>query len=283
MYGAPNQMYYGGYQPQQVQKFASTLTEEEIEKLTKSASKFSLGITQEERARGVCNHRSADGMTDTLIRDELTGKWKCKICGYTFHEVDSSTTIEEISEVIKQVIDILQTTKLMFIDMPVETAREFYQIIPLLEKIPNLFDLAAKNLAKHETFGWNVKNPNMSAYSMFQNLNNLYGGGLMMGTPMGQPYMAPQQPYMPNMAQQPMGQPYAQQPFMNQPQMSMGYQPQSNGFMYNPAPTGYQPQTTGFAYQPTLQPATPTTDNVVATVDAKETPAEASVKQAIKA
>lgn len=264
---------YGGAQPQQVTKFQNTLSEEEINQLMKSGSSFSLAITKDEQLRGICNHRTADGMGDALVVDEATGALRCQICGYTFHQVDPSMTADEIKENIKVVIDMLQTIKLMFIDLPVESSREYFQLIPLLEKLPGLFEIAAKNMAKHETFGWNYQNPNMSAYSMFQNLSNIFGGGMMMGQP------AYQQP-----TQNPgfMGAP--QQPMYN----PMGVAPQapygaSNGFGFVGGP-GYQPANAGFAYQPGVAPATPTVPQVpVVDAQAKEVPQEKTVQQTVKA
>ena len=255
---------YGGQAPQQVQKFSNALTNEEIEMLTKATSKFSLNMTNEQRLRGICNHRTADGMGDAIVRDDITGALRCQICGYTFRQVDPNMTADEIKDTISQVIDLLQTTKLMFIDMPAESAREYYQIIPLLEKLPELFEIAAKNMTKHEAYGWNVKNPNMSAYSMFQNLSNIYGNGAFMGgmgAPMqGNPYAAP---YQAQPTPQPMqGNPYAAAPMGGMPYANPYAAPQSNGFvMTGGAPMGgYQPQNGGYAYNPgSVAPATPTT------------------------
>lgn len=274
---------YAGQTPQQMQKFSNPLSNEEIELLTKSKSHFNLNITNEERLRGICNHRTADGMSDAIVKDNVTGALRCEICGYTFKQVDPNMTSDEIKNVLSQVIDLLQTTKLMFIDMPANAAREYYQIIPLLEKLPELFEMAAKNMAKHDAYGWNYTNPNMSAYSMFQNLSNIYGQGLFMGNPgmgapqpMGNPYGAPQ----------PMPGPYGA------PQMGNPYgAPASNGFMmYNspaPQPMGYQPQSSGYAYNPgTVAQAAPTTiprqvpPETVETVKPEET---TTVQQTIKA
>lgn len=261
---------YSGQSPQAMQKHMNVLSGEEIEKLTKATSKFSLQITSDERLRGICNHRTADGNGDAIVQDPVTGELKCQICGYTFRQVDPSMTATEIKGTISAVVDLLQTIKLMFVDMPVDAAREFFQIIPLMEKIPELFEIAAKNMTKHDVFGWNTKNPNMSAYSMFQNLTNIYGQGMF-----GQPtYQQPQpQPFMNAPQPQPM---YGQPNFQPQP-MGYGYgayQPnmQSNGFMYTGAPA----QAT-----PTVQIPGPTV--VEGTATPVEDAGETTVTQAVKA
>ena len=247
-----NQPYYGqqpawgynGFQgaPQAMEKTFNSLTQEEIERLQKKENTFSLAITQDERLRGICTHRRPDGLGDTLIEDPVTGLMKCTICGYSFKPADSNTSPEVIRDAVDTVEDFLQTIKLMFIDLPVDAAREYFQIIPLLEKIPQLFDYAAKNLAKHNQYGWSYDNRNMSTYNMFANLQGMFGNGMM-----GQP-VAPQQPMG-----APAGFPNAayQQPMMGN---GFGFQGASQ---VNPA---YAPNTTGFAYTPTqaTTPADPT-------------------------
>lgn len=275
-----NYNMYGGQAPQQMQKFSNALTADEIEMLTKATSKFSLNITNEQRLRGICNHRTADGMGDAIVEDKATGLLRCSICGYTFRQVDSNMTADEIKVAIEQVIDLLQTVKLMFIDMPTDSAREYFQIIPLLEKLPELFEIAAKNMTKHDAYGWNMRNPNMSAYSMFQNLSNIFGQGAFMGQPAGNPYAQPQMG-------QPMNNPY-QNPYQN-PYVQSGNPyaaPQSNGFMYTGA--GYNPSNAGFAYNPgNVAQATPTTPAPQQmpgeVVDVKTADDTTAVQQSIKA
>ncbi len=254
--------YQGFQQPNQMAKISNSLTKEEIERLQKNVSQFSLAITEDERLRGICTHRSLDGATDALVEDE-NGLLRCTICGYQFKAANPDTTADQIQDAVNDIVDYLQTTKLMFMDLPQEAAREYYQIIPLIEKLPQLFEMAAKNMAKHDAaFGWNYQNPNMSSYSMFQNLANVFGGG-MMGQ--AQP-IYPQQP-QPNpafMGGAPAGYPNA------------AYGP-SNGFGY---PQGYNPQNNGFAYTPTTPGAAqPTIEQ--GTVDS--TASETTVQQNVKA
>lgn len=244
---------YQGMQGMPQQKFNNPLSPEEIQKLQKKGAQFSLGITQEEWMRGICNHRNAEGTADTLVYDQLTGEARCTICGYKFKPIEADVSIEDIKDDVERIIDILQTIKLMYIDLPAEAAREYFQIIPLLEKIPQLFEFAAKNMTKHETYNWQYNNKNMGAINMFNNLQSLFGGGMVnpgYQQPMGQ--VPPMAPGFPQPA------PYGAAP--------VGYPGMSNGFGYpgasNPAGPGYQPQTTGFQFTPNQQPApvTPTVE-----------------------
>lgn len=255
-YGMPNMAgynYMGAQQP--IPKFNNPLTAEEIKKLQKNSNQFSLTMTEDEYLRSVCNHRNAEGTADTLVYDSYTGEATCTICGYKFKPVDASTTMDSIKGDVANIIDILQTIKLMYIDLPAEAAKEYFQIIPMLEKIPQLFDFAAKNMTKHEAFNWQYNNRNMGAMNMFQNLQNMFASGFTSQQYAQQPYQQPQNPYA-------------------QPGVPVGYPaPVSNGFGYpgaqpNPAFAGYQqpvqptyqPQTTGYQYQatPGQTPVTPT-------------------------
>lgn len=263
---------YGGYQynpqnngPAQVRQ-PSTLTPDEYNILSKEDNSFTLQISQEEAWRGICNHRTLDGSSDTLVQ-EPDGKIRCTVCGWEFDPINTNTDDSEIREAVTLVEDILQTIKLLYISMPPEAAREYFQIIPLLEKIPDLFKIAVKDFAKYETNNnWSYRSGNMNTINLY---NALTGQ-------MNQPYYG----YDPNMQYQ---QPYQYQQPMNgyqqapapgapmgytappqqtvNPNQPLGTMPPSNGFGYNGpmAPAGYQPQQQGFAYSPAQAPAQPGT------------------------
>lgn len=261
MFDGQNNTMMGGYQyqgmAQPVQKFSNPLSPDQIKKLQQQAQQFSLAITEEEMLRGICNHRNAEGTADTLVFDPLTGEARCTICGYKFKPIEANVSPEELKEDVERIVDILQTIKLMYIDLPADAAKEYFPIIPLVNKIPQLFEFAAKNMTKHESYNWQYNNRNMGAINMFNNLQSIFGGA---GMPMGG-YQQPQQ------FAQPMG--------MGQPMMQpMGY-PMNNGFGYpgasmNPAMMGYAPQSQGFQYTPgqdvtPVAPSVPVPDAPAAT------------------
>ena len=257
--------YQGMGQP--VQKHNNPLTPEQIKKLQQKGEQFSLGITEEEWLRGVCNHRNAEGTADTLVFDSLTGEARCTICGYKFKPIESGVSPEEIKGDVERIVDILQTIKLMYIDLPAEAAKEYFQIIPLINKIPQLFEFAAKNMTKHETYNWQYNNRNMGAINMFNNLQSMFAGGMMMQ----QPQQAYQQPMM-------------QAPFMGG--APTGSYPVNNGFGYpgasmaNPALNqGYQPGAPGFSYTPNVQAATAPAQATVTAPDAPAPSGETTVTQ----
>ena len=237
----------------------NNLSAEEIALLRNSGSTFSLQLTQEEMLRAVCNHRSEDGLTDTLVFDPVTGTAKCTICGYEFRPIEANVDYETIKEDIKRVEDILQTTKLMYVDLPPQAAKDYYPIIGLLEKLPQLVEYATKSMAKHDNYNYMYNQQNMGAAAILNNLSNMFSNISMN-------YQAqPQQPQFNGYYGQPAGFPQAAYP-----------QPNMNPFGYNPAPA-YAPGTpANFAYapnaaQPAAAPAaqtpTPETTTVKQTVN----------------
>ena len=239
-YGAP--MNPAGYAYQGFQgaapapKIMNVLTPEEIKELQQERSQFSLGLTLRESMQAKCNHRTADGTKDSLVFDQETGKARCTICGYEFRPVEAETSYESIADASERIIDILQTIKLLYTDLPAEAAAEYFQIIPLIGKIPQLFEFAAKNFAKHEYNAWNYNQYNMGGISMLQGLSNLFGASQpMYGAP-----QAPQQPYGFYGAPQgvpmtpPQGNPFG---YPGAGEQAVPYQPAANGYQYTPGQT----------------------------------------------
>lgn len=233
---------YGGYvfNPQNgpyQAKQSSTLTQEEYNRLIKQDNPFSLALTETEVLRGFCNHRSQDGMKDMLVSDP-DGTVHCEVCGYRFSPVDPNMTKEDVQESVNLITDILQTIKLLFIDMPVPAQREFFQIIPLLCKVPQLFELAVRNFNKHENVNaWGYRGQNMGTMNLFNMLSSALNGTMPMGG------MNMGQMGMPNMGQ-PMGQPM---PGMPNPMMGAAA-PGAGMGMFGTPMGGYSPETTGWQY-----------------------------------
>lgn len=259
------------YNPQGVQnqpKVMNVLTAEEINQLKAQTSEFSLALTQKEALQGACNHRLPDGSGDSLVYDDITGKVRCTICGYEFRPVQDDSSPEEITDAVERIVDILQTIKLLYTDLPATPAREYFQIIPLLYKVPELFKFAAKNFAKHEFNGWQYNNQNMGGMAMLQNL------GMMLGASQGMPQMQAQPNMMggmnpaygmmgagmPQMAAQPVA-PGSVAPGMNPFGFAGASQPQTQqpnpGYAYTPGQVAQPVQPTVAA--PTA-PAAPAAD-----------------------
>ena len=293
-YQQPNMMYQGMQQnPQAATRFENALTADEIEQLQKKVSQFSIAITNEERLRAICNHRDKTGTKDACIEDPITGNMRCTICGYEFKPIDPNTHIEDIKESVQVIENILQTIKLLYIDLPPEAARDYFQIIALIDKIPSLFEFAGKNFSKHEVNQWNLYGRQPGVINMFNNLMNAFGGGQMMQPGMMNPQMMNQPAGMPTYGNMNMGgfgypgtapsmNQQMQQPmsngfgFVGQPQQPMEYQPQTGGFQYVPQqPTAGTPTVNP---NPAAQPQAP-----VAPQTTEVAPATDTVKTSVKA
>jgi len=247
---------YNGFQPQQVPQIKNWLTNEEIDRLVRKENQFSLVLTEVDKMRATCNHRFNNGQ-DAITTDK-DGRCMCNICGYEFEPMSENTDEDTLNEVVKATVDVLQTVKLLYLDMPDEVAREYFAIIPLIEKIPKLFTMAVKSYQKYEGYNpYGFNNKNMNTMQMYSMIAGILGGQQPMGgfaQPMGG-YAQPQ----PGMG---FGQPTMSQTMggFAQPQPGMGFgQPMgqpytSNGFVMN-QPVGYQPSTQGVAYVPNQQAA----------------------------
>jgi hypothetical protein len=260
-YGFPQQqMMYNGIQPQAMPKRNNVLTDEEIKKLQANRTQFTLSITEDEHLRAACNHRTADGTRDALTDDPLDPNVKvCAICGQRFVPIDPTSPREEVQAATDAVVNILQTIKIMYQDFPAEAARQYFDIIPLIGKIPQLFEYAVKNLAKYEnTNGYGFQGASPSAMGLLNNFMGMMGSG-------GYGFAGAQPQYQqPQMQQQvypgnPFGYPGASVPNYGYGQPQAGYMPQSAGFAYTPQATPEAPAPT-----PAAEESKTTTTNVQA-------------------
>ena len=228
--GAPQ---YGMGMPQMPKaKYTQPLTPEIISKLRSSGDSMKIEVSQEDLWRAACTHKE-NGVT-TLVTDGTnpdTGNpiVHCTICGESFEMVDAKK--EEVEKAVALIINLLQTSKTMYLDAPENLVKQYYQMLPLLKMFPKLYERSQKNFDMYaNAYGYS---PNPTAAGT--------NGFAMMGSMLQNPYGAYQQPmaqpmYQPQMMQQPMAQPYMQQP-MYQPQMMQQPMPGVNPFMYgNPAP-----------------------------------------------
>ena len=242
-FGYPTQPQYqfNGIAPQAMPKRNNVLTDEEIKKLQSNRTQFTLTISEDEHLRAICNHRTADGLNDALEYDPADpNAVVCKICGQKFIPIATDSPADYVQNITDEFINLLQTIKIMFVDLPTDAAKTFFDIIPMAAKTPELFAIASKNLAKYENYGvYGYQGASQSAMGL---LNNFFG---MMGS--GQNFGMNAQPV------------YNQAPNAN-PAFN-----QVNAFGYpgasQPVYGGYQPGTTGFAYNPAqAAPAAPAAD-----------------------
>lgn len=225
-------MQYTGF-GQQPTAQPNVLNQDEINLLMKKENSFSLALSETDKLKAACNHRRADGLNDALYEEE-DGTVRCSICGYKFRPIDANTNVttkESIMASCSEITDILQTIKMIWIDIDNTVAREYFQLIPLIDKIPELFEIAAKNFAKHGNINpWVNNNRNMGTLQVFNMLSGIING---------------QAPYNPQQQAAPQG---GFAPQYSAP--PTGYGMPTNGFGFvGVTPMGYQPQTGDFATQ----------------------------------
>lgn len=205
-YNYYNQMY-PAMQYQQIKRptMSQPLTPEQMQLLASKGGSFSTRVAQEDIFRSVCTHKK-DG--NIVLVNNGDGTFTCPICQETFSETDLDP--QHVKDITREMINILQMIKTTYMDIPDATALEFFPIITLLEKTPELAEIAMRNFSQYEqgTMVQNSANP----YS-FNALSSLMGG------PMAYPGMQP------NMYQQQMAQPQFQQQVQYQQQPNMYQQP----------------------------------------------------------
>lgn len=143
-----NPYYYGAqYVNQQRPSQNQALTVEEVEQLRTNGGAFDISLTQDELLRSFCTHKDPKTGAMTLIRNQ-DGSMTCSICQKTFNE--ELLTRENTEAIVKRFIDLLQTIKTAYTDIPVATARQFFSIQALASKVPNLADFAAQNMSRYQ-------------------------------------------------------------------------------------------------------------------------------------
>ena len=207
-----NQPMYNGFgyatQPQAPLQYTNPLTKEEEEFLKKNSPDFTLEATREELARAICTHRDPQKGTFTISPND-DGTVTCTKCGARFNPVQRPK--EEIEELVNGVVDILQSAKMMYVDMNNDSVRSYFQMIPFLEKAPKLYEVGIDTFKKIAPNGAIQQN---SFYgNPFATLSNA------MGTPgFGMPVYG-------SMPQQPMQPQYYQNGFVGQPQYGTAVDP----------------------------------------------------------
>lgn len=244
-----NYGYYGmpyGYaqQPVAQPKMTQPLTKEEMEILARQGKQNELQIDEIEFLTALCCHRKDN---KSVLQQTADGKVYCPICKQTFNMMDDVTE-SDVRQLTDTVLDIMQTTKAMYVDMGEQVARQFFQYMPLVKRIPALYRLASEDLARYDGIGQMQPANGASGYALLNGMTGAGFGGY--GYPQygyQQPMMQQPYGYAPQAPQQPMQQPYGyapQAPVYNQgyapaPQQNFANDP--NPFVATGAPAQQQP------------------------------------------
>ena len=236
-YGGMNYQQ-GGYQFAQPKKpavWTNPVTPEKAKLLAKTSPKLSLTLTELDVLKASCTHRDP-ATRSTTLNENPDGSVTCTKCGATFNIVDAP--VEEIEGYANSIVDILQTAKLMYIDMPVDAIEAFFSVIPMIEKVPQLYTTSVERF-KADTGAATIQ-PGFGGINVnpWQMMNQHLGG---------QQAFYPQQPF------------YTQPVAQAAPVAPMGYgqfQPQMYDYNagVNPIQQGVAPQGNFQAYQAPVDP-----------------------------
>lgn len=287
-YGSYEQGF--AYYPQTMQNVSmptnqSSLSADEIRNLknaTPRQSALNLAIEEIDVTRSMCNHKDESNRDVTQLVGDGTDDVYCPICGARWDPTPA--TKEQVAADVRKVISHMQNSKWTG-ELPINVIREYFKMIPPLEKLADIYEYGAKTFQKmyNQRGFMNANDANL--YAQF---NSLYGPGAGYGVPM---YPYPPQPagYYPqgqavapapgqpatnvNPMQAPMyGAPGYNPQFGNQANMMMGgtyynqpqpVQQQPYSPVYGNATTQPQAQAQQSQGQQTTQPATVTTNTKV--------------------
>jgi len=215
------------YAVQPQARMTQPLTVEQIKLLRNQTPAFTLDVSDEDMLRSRCTHKTLDGKFATVLNNDPEGTVTCSICGAKFSLMEVAK--ESAEEAVRIIIDLLQSIKTYYVDMPDSVAIQFFQMIPFIEKIPKLYEIALNNFNKYDGAGMGNQSPNMYGFNMLGAITSPMAyqmGGMPMspgmpmgGYPMQQPMMGgyPIQPGQQMPQQMGMGNPFGgyQMPYNN--------------------------------------------------------------------
>ena len=226
----PGVMYNQNQQPIQM---TNPLGARAGEMLKNGNGQPKLQITQEDYDQAICTHRYNN---ELQLLDLGNNKVKCKICGAEFETVDNISK-EDIETCTENMYNLLNTAKLMWLDVPDQTAQEYFQIIAAIKQAPKIYSIGNERYNKYlNTNNALVQNGYTNGFAL---LNNIVGPNMGMGMAPVYPYGMPQQPMMMNQQAPVQMQPMMQQPTAMQSAMTANAPGLVNtGFGYVQAPQG---------------------------------------------
>lgn len=178
------------------------LTKEEMAMLKQKAPQFTLAISQVDSLKAICTHRDAEG---EKLQPNSDGTVTCTICGTKFRPAQLSE--KDVEGVCETMFNILETIKIMYMDIPDEVTKGIFQMTPFILKTPQLYQIAMDHYKRYNNPSLLAGNYNNTGntYALFSSMMSPGMMGMGMNTPQQmvyqQPGMAPVQPMM--MYQQP--------------------------------------------------------------------------------
>ena len=187
-------------QQMQVPQMQNALTNEEIQRLRslRPTTSLNLSVDQEEVLRAMCTHKDNGREVVQLLQDG-SGDAYCPICGKRWKPEQLSQ--EDLQSLVDQLICQMQNAKWVG-ELPANVVREFFAMMPLIEKFPELYKYSMKNFNKYANQNNMFNAADANIYAMY---NGLFSGAGAYANPYQQAMNGYYQ-------QQPMGMGYYQQP-----------------------------------------------------------------------
>ena len=190
-------MNYGFNRPKMPNP-TNPLSKEEMAMLKQKAPQFSLAISQVEALKAICTHRDNEG--EKLIQNN-DGTVTCAICGTTFRPVQADP--ETVRQIFESAVNCLETIKIMYMDIPDDVTKTYFQMTPFLEKGPQLYKIALDHYQRYNSSSVIAGNYNnggnaFALYSALMNPGAMAGMGMPQQMPYGQPGMAQQGQMVPD-------------------------------------------------------------------------------------
>ena len=114
---APNAFMGQGMVPNQqpLPKTGNWLSGEKYQLLQKGLSQFKLSVTEEELAKGQCNHYNLNGTSALIPDQDGSGGCTCAICGTHFTSREFAQ--EDVQNATQNILDILNTIKILYLSI----------------------------------------------------------------------------------------------------------------------------------------------------------------------
>lgn len=256
-YGYPVQNQYAWTYVNQGREQAQNtqpLNQEMIDVLSKKnqSNVLNMKYSQEDVWKSMCTHKYKNGAGATnLIGVDENGNQilKCAICGETITIKDYKP--EEIKQIVADTKNLMQLAKLVYLDIPVEFATNYFQFGMLLDSLPDVVNLAFENYSKYNQQSLQmVTEKRVGTGNLFQTMNAMSNG--YYGGAYGQPSVWSPTVYNNAPAPQPMG--YATQPQQMMPQQPMMQQPM---YQYSAYTAPVAPDANPMMYGGTMPQAAP--------------------------
>ena len=212
-YGYPTM--YGGMvynQGMKVPLFTNPLTQEQMTALRRNANVSSCPpVTETEYLQAICTHRDPSKGTWTIEPYGNDGSYRCTICGDIIRPNDY--TPEQVKAITEDFLSAMQSAKMNFVDMSDASVIEFFKMIPLIKRMPAIYEQALNVVNKYDSNNMFTNGGNGNMFQLFSAITN--------------PAMA-MNPTMMNYAGM---DPMMQQQMMMQQQAAMQQQMMQNGGM----------------------------------------------------